>query len=146
MMDDNFSSRVKDVISYSKEEALRLGHKQIGTEHLLLGMLRDGGGKAISILNSIEVNLDELRKKIEILNPAIIDSSSIGLNESHYVPLDSLYKFHGIDSINFVKNNTYYASKSKQYTRIFETVESRLKDMEVSDTTGMPKPLINNKK
>ena len=41
-MDDNFSSRVKDVISYSKEEALRLGHKQIGTEHLLLGMLRDG--------------------------------------------------------------------------------------------------------
>ena len=41
MMDDNFSSRVKDVISYSKEEALRLGHKQIGTEHLLLGMLRD---------------------------------------------------------------------------------------------------------
>ena len=44
-MDDNFSSRVKDVISYSKEEALRLGHKQIGTEHLLLGMLREGGGQ-----------------------------------------------------------------------------------------------------
>ena len=81
MMDDNFSSRVKDVISYSKEEALRLGHKQIGTEHLLLGMLRDGGGKAISILNSIDVNLDELRKKIEILNPSIIDSSSLNLNE-----------------------------------------------------------------
>ena len=80
-MDDNFSSRVKDVISYSKEEALRLGHKQIGTEHLLLGMLRDGGGKAIKILDSIEINLDELRKKIEILNPAIIDSSSSGLNE-----------------------------------------------------------------
>ena len=80
-MDDNFSSRVKDVISYSKEEALRLGHKQIGTEHLLLGMLRDGGGKAISILNSIDVNLDELRKKIELLNPAIIDSSQLKLNE-----------------------------------------------------------------
>jgi len=80
-MDDNFSSRVKDVISYSKEEALRLGHKQIGTEHLLLGMLRDGGGKAISILNSIDVNLDELRKKIELLNPAIIDSSELKLNE-----------------------------------------------------------------
>ena len=80
-MDDNFSSRVKDVISYSKEEALRLGHKQIGTEHLLLGILRDGGGKAVSILNSIEINLDELRKKIELLNPAIIDSSSLRLNE-----------------------------------------------------------------
>jgi len=80
-MDDNFSSRVKDVISYSKEEALRLGHKQIGTEHLLLGMLRDGGGKAISILDSIDVNLDELRKNIELLNPAIIDSSELKLNE-----------------------------------------------------------------
>ena len=73
-------------------------------------------------------------------------NASIGLNESHYVPLDSLYKFHGIDSITFVKNNIYYASKSKQYTRIFETVESRLKHMEVRDTTEMPKPLIDNKK
>ena len=44
-------------------------------------MLRDGGGKAISILNSIDVNLDELRKKIELLNPAIIDSSQLKLNE-----------------------------------------------------------------
>ena len=68
-MDDNFSSRVKDVITYSKEEALRLGHDFIGTEHLLLGMLRDGGGKAISILNSLEVDLDYLRKKEEILSP-----------------------------------------------------------------------------
>ena len=56
-MDDNFSSRVKDVITYSKEEALRLGHDFIGTEHLLLGMLRDGGGKAINILNSLEIDL-----------------------------------------------------------------------------------------
>ena len=68
-MDDNFSSRVKDVITYSKEEALRLGHDFIGTEHLLLGMLRDGGGKAISILNSLEIDLDYLRKKVEILSP-----------------------------------------------------------------------------
>ena len=63
-MDDNFSSRVKDVIAYSKEEALRLGHNFIGTEHLMLGMIRDGGGKAISILKSIEIDLDDLRKKI----------------------------------------------------------------------------------
>ena len=72
-MDDNFSPRVKDVIAYSKEEALRLGHNFIGTEHLMLGILRDGGGKAIAILNSIEINLDELRRKVEILNPAAID-------------------------------------------------------------------------
>ena len=68
-MDDNFSSRVKDVITYSKEEALRLGHDFIGTEHLLLGILRDGGGRAINILNSLEVDLDYLRKKVEILSP-----------------------------------------------------------------------------
>ena len=68
-MDDNFSSRVKDVITYSKEEAIRLGHDFIGTEHLLLGILRDGGGKAIKILSSLEIDLDFLRKKIEILSP-----------------------------------------------------------------------------
>ena len=72
-MDDNFSSRVKDVIAYSKEEALRLGHNFIGTEHLMLGIIRDGGGKAVSILKSIEIDLDDLRKKVEILNPAVID-------------------------------------------------------------------------
>ena len=69
-MDDNFSPRVKDVITYSKEEALRLGHDFIGTEHLMLGLLRDGNGKAISILNALEIDLDYLRRKIEILTPA----------------------------------------------------------------------------
>ena len=69
-MDDNFSPRVKDVITYSKEEALRLGHDFIGTEHLMLGMLRDGNGKAIAILNNLSVDLDHLRKKVEILSPA----------------------------------------------------------------------------
>ncbi len=76
-MDDNFSPRVKDVISFSKEEALRLGHNFIGTEHLMLGILRDGGGKAIAILNAIEINLDELRRKVEILNPAAIENSQL---------------------------------------------------------------------
>ncbi|MFT5862742.1 MAG: ATP-dependent Clp protease ATP-binding subunit ClpC [Flavobacteriales bacterium] len=69
-MDDNFSPRVKDVIAYSKEEALRLGHDFIGTEHLLLGLLRDGSGKAINILGALEVDLEHLRRKVEILSPA----------------------------------------------------------------------------
>jgi ATP-dependent Clp protease ATP-binding subunit ClpC len=68
-MDDNFSPKVKDVIAYSKEEALRLGHDFIGTEHLMLGILRKGEGKAIEILNYLEINLDHLRKKIEGLSP-----------------------------------------------------------------------------
>ncbi|PTX62725.1 ATP-dependent Clp protease ATP-binding subunit ClpC [Kordia periserrulae] len=69
-MDDNFSPRVKDVIAYSKEEALRLGHDFIGTEHLMLGLLRDGSGKAINILNALDVDLTHLRRKVEILSPA----------------------------------------------------------------------------
>ncbi len=69
-MDDNFSPRVKDVIAYSKEEALRLGHDFIGTEHLMLGLLRDGSGKAITILNTLTIDLNHLRRKVEILSPA----------------------------------------------------------------------------
>ena len=69
-MDDNFSARVKDVISFSKEEALRLGHDFIGTEHLMLGLLRDGQGKAVEILNALDIDLSQLRRKVEILSPA----------------------------------------------------------------------------
>ena len=69
-MDDNFSPRVKDVISFSKEEALRLGHDFIGTEHLMLGLLRDGQGKAVEILNALDIDLSQLRRKVEILSPA----------------------------------------------------------------------------
>ena len=76
-MDDNFSPRVKDVIAYSKEEALRLGHDFIGTEHLMLGLLRDGNGKAISILDAMDVDLDHLRRKVEILSPSNPSPSNV---------------------------------------------------------------------
>jgi len=69
-MDDNFSPRVRDVITFSKEEALRLGHEFIGTEHLLLGLIRKGDGKAIEILTAFDVDLILLRKKLEQLNPS----------------------------------------------------------------------------
>jgi len=73
-MDDNFSPRVKDVITYSKEEALRLGHDFIGTEHLVLGLIRNGEGKAIDVLNFLGIDLNELRRKIESLNPINFES------------------------------------------------------------------------
>jgi ATP-dependent Clp protease ATP-binding subunit ClpC len=69
-MDDNFSPKVRDVITFSKEEALRLGHEFIGTEHLLLGLIRKGDGKAIEILTAFDVDLILLRKKLEQLNPS----------------------------------------------------------------------------
>ena len=75
-MDENFSPRVKDVIGYSKEEALRLGHDYIGTEHLFLGLLREGEGSAIHILESLGTDLSALRTKIEgIAAPNIAGSS-----------------------------------------------------------------------
>ena len=74
-MDDNFSPKVKDVIAYSKEEALRLGHDFIGTEHLMLGLLRKANGEAIDVLNALDVDLTMLRKKIEGLSPANTDVS-----------------------------------------------------------------------
>ncbi|MFM8917205.1 MAG: Clp protease N-terminal domain-containing protein, partial [Bacteroidota bacterium] len=64
-MEAKFSPRVKDVIQYSKEEAVRLGHEYIGTEHLLLGLIREGEGMAIKILKSLTINLGELRKSVE---------------------------------------------------------------------------------
>ena len=66
-MDENFSPRVKDVIQFSKEEAIRLGHNYIGTEHLLLGIIREGEGVAIDIMVTLGVDVKSLRKKIEAL-------------------------------------------------------------------------------
>ncbi|AQG79767.1 ATP-dependent Clp protease ATP-binding subunit [Spirosoma montaniterrae] len=64
-MEAKFSNRVKEVISLSREEALRLGHDYIGTEHLLLGMIREGEGVAVGLLKKLGLALDELRVTIE---------------------------------------------------------------------------------
>ncbi len=64
-MEENFSPRVKDVIGYSKEEAMRLGHDYIGTEHLMLGLIREGEGIAIEMLEALGIDLQGFRKKIE---------------------------------------------------------------------------------
>ncbi|CAM3880913.1 ATP-dependent Clp protease ATP-binding subunit [Mucilaginibacter galii] len=64
-MEAKFSPRVKDVISYSREEALRLGHDYIGTEHLLLGLIRDGDGIAIKLLKGLNVDTAKLRRAVE---------------------------------------------------------------------------------
>jgi ATP-dependent Clp protease ATP-binding subunit ClpC len=64
-MEAKFSPRVKDVISYSREEALRLGHDYIGTEHLLLGLIRDGDGIAIKLLKGLNVDTSRLRRAVE---------------------------------------------------------------------------------
>lgn len=66
-MDSNFSDRLQEVIRYSREEALRLGHDYIGTEHLLLGIIREGEGVAVSLLKKLGCDLLKLKKAIEDL-------------------------------------------------------------------------------
>ena len=64
-MNTEFSTRMKEVFTYVKEEALRLGQDTIGTEHLLLGIIREGDGTAITVLKSLGLNIIDLRKVIE---------------------------------------------------------------------------------
>ncbi|MCD2426165.1 ATP-dependent Clp protease ATP-binding subunit [Niabella pedocola] len=83
-MDNNFSSQVKEIISYSREEALRLGNDFIGTEHLLLGLIREGDNTAIRILKSFNVDIFELRKEIEL---AIKDKTGKNIANINSLPL-----------------------------------------------------------
>ena len=68
-MDDNFSPRVKEVITFSRDEALRLGHDYIGTEHIMLGILRESQGEAITILQNLSIDLEFLKNRFEALIP-----------------------------------------------------------------------------
>ncbi len=83
-MDARFSQRIKDVLSYSKEEAIRLGNAHISTEHLFLGILRDGEGLAIDILILMGAELYDLRRSIEEL---IRPESAIKVSDTDNIPL-----------------------------------------------------------
>ena len=83
-MDNNFSTQVKEIISYSREEALRLGNDFIGTEHLLLGLIREGENTAIRILKSFNVDLYELRKEVE---QAVKDKTGKNIANINSLPL-----------------------------------------------------------
>jgi ATP-dependent Clp protease ATP-binding subunit ClpC len=77
-MEAKFSPRVKDVITYSREEALRLGHDYIGIEHLMLGMIRDGDGVGMRLLKNLGVDSAELRRNIEQnLTPGLRKSNNL---------------------------------------------------------------------
>ncbi len=83
-MDNNFSTQVKEIISYSREEALRLGNDFIGAEHLMLGLIRDQENTAIKVLKQLNVNLGELRKEIEL---AVKDKSGKNVANINSLPL-----------------------------------------------------------
>lgn len=83
-MDAKFSQRIKDVLSFSKEEAIRLGNNEIAPEHMLLGILREGEGVAIDILVSLGANLYQLKKDIEAI---ISPTGPIKVTNTDNVPL-----------------------------------------------------------
>jgi ATP-dependent Clp protease ATP-binding subunit ClpC len=83
-MDNNFSAQVKEIISYSREEALRLGNDFIGTEHLVLGLIRDGENTAIQVLKNFNIDLYELRREIEM---AVKDKTGKNIPNINSLPL-----------------------------------------------------------
>lgn len=80
-MDAKFSPQVRDILSYSHEEALRLGNNYIGLEHLFLGIVRDGESKAIQVLKYLGVDIVDFKKKLEdsIKQPAELDGTKTNI-------------------------------------------------------------------
>ncbi|CAL2095434.1 ATP-dependent Clp protease ATP-binding subunit [Tenacibaculum sp. 190524A02b] len=153
-MDDNFSPQVRDVITFSKEEALRLGHDFIGTEHLLLGLIRKGDGKAIEILTTFDVDLELVRNKLEKLNPS---SSSLLNNQKKSLHLTrqaekaikttfleaKLYQSNAIDTAHLLlcilRNENDPTTKLLQkYDIDYEQAKALYKELHVGDFSSSP--------
>jgi len=77
-MNDMFTDRVKRVMQLAREESARLGHDYIGTEHFLLGIIRDGEGVAVNVLENLGLDLDEVRQSIEDATATVGGSMTIG--------------------------------------------------------------------
>ncbi len=77
-MKNNFSSRVQLVVKLSQEEAIRLGHDFIGTEHLLLGLIREGEGVAVKVLKNLGIELEKLKRTVEEMVKPVTENTIIG--------------------------------------------------------------------
>ncbi len=148
-MEAKFSQRVKDVISYSREEALRLGNDFIGVEHLLLGLIREGDGKAIAVLKEFQLNLKMVRQEIE---QTLTSNTSIANQNLANIPLvkqaervlkltyleAKLHKSTTIGTehllLSILKNEDNVAcSILNKYGIIYENVKDELEDMKEDD-------------
>jgi ATP-dependent Clp protease ATP-binding subunit ClpC len=154
-MDDNFFFFFRDVIAFSKEEALRLGHEFIGTEHLLLGLLRKGEGKAMEILNAFDVDTVLLRKKLEQLNPidpAFTDASdkkNLHLTRQAEKALKTtfleakLYQSESIDTAHLLlcilrNENDPTTKLIQKYHVNYDEAKALYKQLHVDDTEALP--------
>lgn len=148
-MESKFSQRVKDVLSFSREEALRLGHTYIGPEHLLLGMIREGTGTAIKILKELSVDLSALRKDIEtsIISPGkksnfrlkdvqLVKQTERALKFTHLEARELKSNVIGTEHLllAILKDNDSIATKSLHRFNIdYETVKEKLENMNSED-------------
>lgn len=152
-MEAKFSQRVKDVISFSREEALRLGNDFIGVEHLLLGLIREGDGKAIAVLKEFHLDLKMIRQEIE---QNLMKSASLRMSDLTNIPLvkqaervlkityleAKVYKAPVIGTehllLSILKNEDSFAcSILNKYGVIYENVKDELDAM--SDETISPR-------
>jgi len=83
-MFDRFTERARKVIALAREEAGRLGHDYIGTEHLLLGLIREGGGVAAAVLENLNVDLERVRLEVEKL--VVVGGGTLTLGEVPFTP------------------------------------------------------------
>ncbi len=107
-MEAKFSPQVKDVITYSREEALRLGHSYIGVEHLLLGLIREGESVAVKVLINLEVDLSKLRRLIESSIKSTASQPSAKPAASGMIPL--VKQAERILKITYLEAKTFKAT------------------------------------
>jgi len=153
-MNRKFSPKVKKIISLSRDEAVRLGHDYIGTEHLLLGMIEDKDSLAIKVLDSLDIDIEELKYKIED-NTSDRKSDNTGLNVGN-IPLNKhaekvlkvtfleakLYKNEEIAPehlmLSILKHNENLAARIlKKYDVDYEAYKSELEYVIQEGQTGI---------
>ena len=154
-MESKFSQRVKDVLSFSREEALRLGHSYIGPEHLLLGMLREGTGVAVKIMKELNIDLSALRKELEISiatpgknskfklqNVQLVKQAERAIKFTHLEARELKSNVIGTEHLllAILKDNDSIATKSLHKFNIdYEAIKDKLEEMNSDEKLFDPK-------
>ena len=104
-MKNNYSKRLIDVIEYSREEAARLQNSYIGPEHLMLGIIRDGDGKAMQLLHDLHADVFDIKKRIEQEIKKTIETKKSKINKKEFLTRKGILK---IEYHIFYKMYFYY--------------------------------------
>ena len=165
-MNTGFSNRMKDVFTYVREEVIRLGDESISVEHLFLGILREGGGIAIKIIDELGVNKEALRSSIEssmpksdVNNEIVLESIEFkkqterilkkSIMERKNLGCDEIKTIHVLLAIMLDNNNLVTKSLQElrisydlileQYESKYLDIEAKLDDTEEDDVFGPAK-------